>query len=296
MLPTQTRLQRMVLLSALTAVVTMALKFWAWALTDSVGLLSDALESLINLAAAALAWFMITLADQPADDEYPFGHGKAEYFAAAAEGLLILFAAASIAIAAWHRLANPVALEALSIGLVIALVASLCNCLMAIKLLRVAREEDSLVLRADGEHLMSDVWTSVAVVAGLLVIWFWPAQSWLDPVIAMAVAAHLCLTGLRLLTPSLSGLMDEALPHAELQALREAVAGVLPDGSELAGVRTRKAGRRRFVDGNLLVPGTLSVAEAHSLCDRLEDAIRGTLPACDITLHLAPLDDRDRHA
>ncbi len=288
------RLQRMALLSALTAVVTMALKFWAWSVTDSVGLLSDAMESLVNLGAALFAFIVLTIAARPADADHPFGHDKAEYFSAVAEGLLILIAAGAIVLAAWDRLQHPVLPQAFGAGLGIALLASLANGAMAWQLFRVAREEDSLALRADGEHLMSDVWTSVGIVVGLVLVWRWPALSWLDPLIALAVAVLLVLTGLRLLAPSLAGLMDEALPEGELDALHRAIAPLL-DGVEVSPLRTRKSGRRRFVDGNLLVPGTLSVAEAHNLCDRIEDAMRAVLPHCDITLHLAPLTERERH-
>lgn len=290
----RSRLQRMALLSALTAVLTMALKFWAWSVTDSVGLLSDAMESLVNLAAALFAFTVLTIAARPADADHPFGHDKAEYFSAAAEGLLILVAAVAIALAAWDRLRHPAPLAEIGFGLIIALVATAANAWTAQQLFRVAREEDSLTLRADGEHLMSDVWTTVGIVLGLLVVWLLPAQAWLDPLIGLAVAAHLVLTGLRLLAPSLAGLMDEALPDAELQALQRAITPLL-QGVEVSPLRTRKSGRRRFVDGSLLVPGTLSVAEAHALCDRIEDAMRAVLPHCDITLHLAPLAERARH-
>lgn len=294
----KSRLQRMALLSVLTAVLTMALKFWAWSATGSVGLLSDAMESLVNLAAALVALTVLTIAARPADADHPFGHDKAEYFSAAAEGFLILAAAIAIAMAAWDRLQHPAPLADIGLGLAIVLVASAANGFTAWQLFRVAREEDSLTLRADGEHLMSDVWTSLALVAGLVVIWLWPSQAWLDPLFGAAVAVHLVLTGLRLLTPSLAGLMDEALPDAELQALHNAVTPLLQtveQGVEMSPLRTRKSGRRRFVDGSLLVPGELSVAEAHALCDRVEDAMRGVLPHCDITLHLAPLDQRSRH-
>lgn len=290
----KTRTQRMALLSAVTALVTLAIKFWAWELTGSVGLLSDALEGLVNLAAALFAFTVLTIAAQPADDDHPFGHDKAEYFSAAAEGLLILVAAVAIIAAAWQRLQTPAGLAALGPGLLLSVLASLCNGGTAWLLFRAAREEDSLALRADAEHLLSDVWTSVAVVAGLGLVWLWPAQSWLDPLIGLLVAVHLVLVGLRLLAPSLAGLMDEALPGAELKALQEAAEPLL-QGAEITPLRTRKSGRRRFVDGSLLVPGELSVAEAHALCDRVEAAMRAVLPHCDITLHLAPLDERERH-
>lgn len=289
------RLQRMVLLSALTAIVTMALKFWAWSLTDAVSLLSDALESLVNLLAAGFAFVVLTIAAQPADAEHPFGHDKAEYFSSAAEGVLILVAAGGIAWTAWGRLQAPVVLVSLNAGLIISVIASLLNGLTALKLLRVAQEEDSLTLRADGHHLMSDFWTSVAIVAGMGLVWLMPAQAWLDPFIALLVSGHLVLTSLKLLAPSLAGLMDEALPPEEVEALRAAARRVLPASAELGTLRTRKSGHRRFVDGNLLVPGDLSVAEAHALCDTLESAMHATLPACDITLHLAPEHARDTH-
>lgn len=285
----------MALLSIATAFATMALKAWAWSLTGSVSILSDALESLVNLAAATFALYVLTVAAQPADAEHPFGHDKAEYFSAAAEGLLILIAAVGISMAAWSRLQNPTALTQMSIGLLIAVAASLLNGATAWQLFRVAREEDSLVLRADAEHLLSDVWTSVAIVAGLLVIWLLPSQAWLDPVIALAVSVHLLFTGLRVIAPAIAGLMDEALPDNELRKLDAALARTLPTDAAISALRTRKSGRRRFVDGNLLVPGQLSVGEAHALCDELEDAVRAVLPECDITLHLAPMAERERH-
>ncbi|MBQ0714594.1 MAG: cation transporter [Paraperlucidibaca sp.] len=285
----------MAVLSIITALATMALKTWAWSLTGSISILSDALESLVNLAAAGFALYVLTIAAQPADAEHPFGHDKAEYFAAAAEGLLIIVAAVGIAAAAWGRLQSPAPLTQMSFGLLITVLASALNGATAWKLFRVAREEDSLVLRADAEHLLSDVWTSVAIVAGLAVIWLLPSQAWLDPILALAVSVHLFLTGLRVLAPALAGLMDEALPANELRKLDEALAKTLPAGTEVSALRTRKSGRRRFVDGNLLVPGQLSVGEAHTLCDEVEDAVRAVLPECDITLHMAPMAERERH-
>ncbi|MFD0950515.1 cation diffusion facilitator family transporter [Paraperlucidibaca wandonensis] len=285
----------MAVLSIITALATMALKTWAWSLTGSISILSDALESLVNLAAAGFALYVLTIAAQPADAEHPFGHDKAEYFAAAAEGLLIIVAAVGIAAAAWGRLQSPAPLTQMSFGLLITVLASALNGATAWKLFRVAREEDSLVLRADAEHLLSDVWTSVAIVAGLAVIWLLPSQAWLDPILALAVSVHLFLTGLRVLAPALAGLMDEALPANELRKLDEALAKTLPTGTEVSALRTRKSGRRRFVDGNLLVPGQLSVGEAHTLCDEVEDAVRAVLPECDITLHMAPMAERERH-
>lgn len=285
----------MALLSVATALATMALKFWSWHISGSVSLLSDAIESFVNLGAALLAFTVLTIAAQPADQDHPFGHDKAEYFSSAAEGLLILIAAVGIAFAAWERLWSPESLHALSWGLLIAAVAAVLNGLTAWKLFAVAKAEDSLTLRADAEHLLSDVWTSVAVIGGLMALWVWPTQTWIDPAIALLVALHLVITGIKLLAPSLAGLMDEALPDVELQALRQAALPFMPAGVELSPLRTRKSGHRRFVDGSLLVPGTLSVAEAHALCDDIEDAMRATLKACDITLHVAPLYERHRH-
>lgn len=285
----------MAVLSIITALATMALKAWAWSLTGSISILSDALESLVNLAAAGFALYVLTIAAQPADAEHPFGHDKAEYFAAGAEGLLIIAAAVGIAAAAWGRLQSPAPLTQMSFGLLITVIASVLNGATAWKLFRVAREEDSLVLRADAEHLLSDVWTSLAIVVGLAVIWLLPSQAWLDPILALAVSVHLFLTGLRVLAPALAGLMDEALPKNELRKLDEALAKTLPAGTEVSALRTRKSGRRRFVDGNLLVPGQLSVGDAHTLCDEVEDAVRAVLPECDITLHMAPMAERERH-
>lgn len=289
------RLQRMALLSMATAIFTMAVKAGAWWVTGSVGLLSDALESIVNLSAAAFAFFVLTLAAQPADDEHPFGHDKAEYFAAGAEGLLIMVAAAAIVSAAWQRLANPQALMEMGLGLGLALIATAANAATAWQLFRVAKAEDSLALRADAAHLMSDVWTTVGIVAALCVAWFVPDYLWLDAAIAIVVAAWLFVTGLKVIAPAVAGLMDEALPKYELEKIHKVVANLLPEHAELVAMRTRKAGRRRFIDANLLVPGALSVTQAHALSDQLEEAIRKTIPGCDITLHIAPVHERDTH-
>lgn len=291
----QNRLQRMAWLSVATAIATLFIKWTAWWLTDSVTLLSDALEAFVNLAAALFALFVLTLAAQPADDDHHFGHDKAEYFSSAGEGLLILVAALAILGSALPRLFEPAALPELGIGLLFSLLAAVFNGATAMQLFKVAREEDSLTLRADAEHLLSDVWTSVAMLAGLGVIWLVPDQAWLDPVIALVMAAYLIKVGLGLVMPSIHGLMDSALPEHELQAMWDALDGLAPADVELTGVRTRKSGRRRFVDANLMVPGEYTVVQAHALCDQLEQAIHRVLSNCDIHLHVAPLEARDTH-
>lgn len=285
----------MAALSMATALFTMAVKAGAWWVTGSVGLLSDAMESIVNLSAAGFAFYVLTLAAQPADPEHPFGHDKAEYFAAGAEGLLIMVASIAIIWAAWQRLQNPQALMEMSLGLGLALIATAANALTAWQLFRVAKQEDSLALRADAAHLMSDVWTTVGIVAALCVVWLLPDYLWLDAVIAIVVAGWLFITGVKVVAPAIAGLMDEALPHYELEKIHHELASLLPEHAELVAMRTRKAGRRRFIDATLIVPGHFTVTHAHELSDQVEMAMSRVLQGCDVKLHIAPSHERDSH-
>ena len=286
---------RMAWLSIATSLGTIALKFSAWFLTGSVSLWSDALEALVNLAAGLVALGAITLAHQPADDKHHYGHDKAEYFSSGVEGALILVAAASIAWAAVQRLLHPAPIESLGWGLAVSVVAAGMNFATAQIMLRAARAHDSITLEADAKHLMTDVWTTVGIVAGLLVVMWRPEWSILDPLMAIAVAIQIVFTGIDLLRRSADALLDAALPPDELRTAEAAIRGALPPEADFHALRTRKAGARRFLDLHLVVPGTMSVAESHALCDRVEAAIVAALSNADATVHVEPRESASPH-
>ncbi|MFA6312173.1 MAG: cation diffusion facilitator family transporter [Sterolibacterium sp.] len=277
-------------LSIAAALATILLKSVAWWLTGSVGLLSDALESLVNLAGALMALAMLTLAAGPADDDHAHGHGKAEYFSSAFEGLLILVAAGGIAYASVERLLNPRPLEALGIGLLVSVVASLINLATARILLRVGRQYRSITLEADAHHLMTDVWTSVGVIVGVGLVWL-TGWLWLDPVIALAVAANIVWTGWQLLQRSAAGLMDVSMPAEEIEAIEAILQDYRRQGLDFHALRTRQAGTRAFVSLHVLVPGHWSVQQGHDWSERIEADIRRTLAHAHVTTHLEPKED-----
>ncbi len=281
-------LRRMAMLSIATSIATMALKFGAWFITGSVSLWSDALESCVNLAAGLTALGALTIAGRPADDDHAFGHDKAEYFASGVEGGLILVAAAAIIWSAVQRLLTPQSLQSLGLGIVVAVAAAAMNFVTAMIMLRAARRYDSITLEADAKHLMTDVWTSAGIVAGLAVVIFIPHWSILDPVMAIAVGIHIVFTGVDLVRRSANGLMDAALPADEIHAAEAAIRSHLPADASFHDLRTRKAGRRRFLEFHLLVPGGQSVASAHGLCDAIEAAIEARLANTHITIHVEP--------
>ncbi len=288
LLTIRSRVQRAMLVSVAAALVTMALKFSAWHMTGSVGLLSDALESLVNLAAALLGFILLGLAARPADDDHPFGHEKAEYFASGAEGMMILIAALTIAWQAIQGFIAPHPLAQLDTGLLLALTATGVNAAAAIWLLRVARAEGSLAVEADAQHLLTDVWTSLGLLLALGLLLLFPAAWWLDPLIALAVAINIVRTGVNLMKRSVDGLMDMQLPPQEFNRIQARLAATLPADTMYSALRTRKAGNRRFVEFNLLVPGTWEVQHSHALCDELEAGIRQEFSDSDILIHVEP--------
>lgn len=281
---------RFALLSVGAAVTTLALKFTAYAFTGSVGILSDALESLVNLAGALIALTALRIASRPADKTHPYGHDKAEYFSSGAEGVLILAAAASIIYAAIGRLLRPIPLMALSWGLVVAGSASVLNFIVARTLLSASRRYDSITLEADAKHLMTDVWTSIGVISGLIAFAV-TGWHWLDPLIALAVAGHILVTGIGLVRRSIDGLIDSTLPADELARLEEVLNGHRDRFVAYHRVRARRSGSRRFVDLHLLVPGAQTVQAAHELCEQLEREIEAVLPGVSITIHVEPAED-----
>lgn len=278
------------ILSIGAAVLTIALKFGAYLLTGSVGLLSDALESGVNLAAALVAFWALGFAAKPPDKTHAFGHSKAEYFSSGLEGALILVAAVSIGVTAWSRLFHPAPLEQLGLGLGLSLVATAVNGGVALVLLQAGRRLRSITLRADAHHLLTDVWTSVGVVLGLLLV---KLTGWLvlDPVIALLVALNIVWTGVKLLRETGSGLLDSALPAAEQQIVTTILSDYDSQGIQFHALRTRVAGARRFVSFHILVPGEWTVQRGHDLCEEIELAISKALADTHVMTHLEPLED-----
>lgn len=288
-------LKRYAWLSIAAAIATILLKGVAWWLTGSVGLLSDALESFVNLAGALMALAMLSLAATPADDRHAYGHGKAEYFSSAFEGFLILLAAASIAYTAIERFLHPQPLEAVGVGLFVSVVASLINLFAARELLKAGRAFNSITLEADAKHLMTDVWTSVGVIIGVGLVWL-SGWLWLDPLIALLVAANIVWTGWQLLQRSASGLMDEAIPEEQLDAIEVVLQNYRQEGLDFHALRTRQAGRQAFISMHVLVPGEWSVQRGHDLVEQIEADIRAAVPFSHLTTHLEPIEDPLSHS
>ncbi|HXV14956.1 MAG TPA: cation diffusion facilitator family transporter [Candidatus Krumholzibacteria bacterium] len=283
-------LTRFAWLSIGAAVATIALKAVAYFVTGSVGLLSDALESFINLVGAVLALAMLTVAARPEDDTHAYGHSKAEYFASGVEGTLIVLAAGAIAFAAVPRLITPRPLEQIGLGLAVSVVAALVNLLVSLVLRRTAKRYDSVTLAASSQHLLADVWTSVGVVAGVGAVGLTGWQR-LDPIVALAVATHIAWTGTRIVVESVRGLMDTALPEREQQAVRAALDQYRDSGVHYHALRTRQSGAKRFVSVHVLVPGSWTVQRGHELLEKIESDIRGALPNVAVLTHLESLDD-----
>lgn len=283
-------LTRYAWLSIAGALLTITLKTTAFFLTGSVGILSDALESVVNLVGALMALAMLTVASRPADEEHAYGHTKAEYFSSGVEGSLILVAAVIILITAVPRLINPQPLEQVGIGLLVSLVASLINLLIALVLLKAAKQYGSISLKADAQHLLTDVWTSVGVLVGVAAV---ALTGWerLDPLIALLVAANIIRSGVRIVRESVAGLMDIALPVEEQEVIRSVLEAHRQEGVEYHAVRTRQSGARRFVSFHILVPGEWTVSRGHQLLEDIEGDIRATLPRITVFTHLESLDD-----
>lgn len=281
-------LTRFAWLSIVVAVLTILLKTAAWFLTGSVGLLSDAVESVVNLIGAVMALAMLHVASRPEDANHAYGHDKAEYFAAGFEGILILVAAMLIGWAAVERLLVPRELERLGAGLLVSVLASFLNLGTALILLRAGKVHDSITLRADGQHLLTDVWTSVGVLAGvgLVMVTGW---SWLDPAAALVVAAQIVWTGVRILRETVNGLMDTSLSEEELKVLHEILDRYVQQGMAFHDLRTRRAGARRFISFNLLVPANWTVQRGHDLMELVEKEIRMQMHHVSVLIHLEPL-------
>jgi len=290
--PAVADLTRWAWLSLAAAVTTIALKGGAYIITGSVGLLSDALESVVNLVAALMALMALRIAMRPPDPSHPFGHGKVEYFSAGAEGLMIVTAAVMIVYSAIQRLISPQPLEYLGLGLAITIAATVINGVVGLALVRAGRRHRSLVLVADGHHLLTDVWTSVGVVIGVAAVGF---TGWLplDSLVAIAVAANIVWMGARLMRSSVHGLMDHALDDDDIAAIVSCLREFLADAPEVRihGLRTRASGRERFASLHVLVPGEWSVSRGHDVLEQIEARLHGMLPDLQVHTHLEPVED-----
>ena len=289
-LPDRSALTRFAWLSIAAAVITIAMKSIAYLLTGSVGLLSDAVESIVNLLGAVMALGMLTIAARPADAEHPYGHSKAEYFASVVEGILILIAACGIAYTAIERIRAPRPLEQVGIGLVVSVAASLVNLFVSRTLMAAGKKHNSITLEADAQHLMTDVWTSVGVIAGigLIAVTGW---TWLDPIVALVVAINIVWTGIGLVRRSVDGFMDVSLPDREREMVETVMTKYRQKKVEFHALRTRQAASQRFISVHMLVPGAWTVHDAHHIAEDFERDLRAVLGDAVISTHLEPVED-----
>jgi cation diffusion facilitator family transporter len=277
-------------LSVATSVVTITLKFSAYFLTGSVGLLSDAVEALVNIAAALVALAVLSYSAHAPDREHNFGHEKAQYFSSGIEGALVFVAAAAIIWTSVPRLLHPMPIERVSLGLTLSVLASIANAGCAWVMLRAARVHRSITLEADARHLLTDVWTTVGVVVGVVLVEVTGVLR-VDPLVAIAVAVQILWTGFQLVTRSFHGLMDRAIPDADRAVIVAVLEKLRHEGADYHALRTRESGAKSFVDVHVLVPGRMSVQEAHDLAEALENDIRTRLPHVEVLTHLEPLED-----
>jgi cation diffusion facilitator family transporter len=279
-----------ILLSIAAAIATIGLKFTAFALTGSAGLFSDALESLVNLFAASMALYALWYSNKPTDADHPFGHEKIEFFSSGLEGVLVGVAGITTAYYAVVRLLHPHPIEHLGLGTTLAIIASAVNFVVAMLLLRTGKKYRSIILEADGHHLMTDVYTSLAIVAGLILVMLTDWQ-WLDPALALLVGLNILRTGFVLVRRSFDGLMDRAWPMAEQESFRAALKSLLPAKATFHLLRTRQAGRRRFADFHLLMPGATSLKEAHDAAHEVEDKLHRQFTELVLTMHIEPIEE-----
>ncbi|BDY00800.1 cation diffusion facilitator family transporter [Cutibacterium avidum] len=283
-------LSRFAWLSIAAAAVTILLKTLAWRITGSVGLLSDAAESLVNLVAAIIALVALKVSIRPPDKNHHFGHSKAEYFSAGAEGMMIFIAAAVIMYTAVQRFIHPRPIEDVGIGLLVSVLASVVNGLVAWVLLKNGRQRRSMTLIADGKHLLTDVWTSVGVLVGVGLVWLTGWQ-WLDPIVAFAVGVNILVTGAKLVGQSGTALLDVSLPKEDNEAIRDFLDAHSNDHVKFHAVRTREAGYRRFLEFHMLVPGSWTVKQGHDAMEDLIDEILDEWPEMRVSGHLEPIED-----
>lgn len=288
-------LTRFMWLSVAAAIITIVLKGASYYVTGSVGLLSDALESFVNLAAAIIAFFMIRIAELPPDDDHEYGHTKAEYFASVIEGLFIFIAAISIGFSAFERLLHPKAIDQALIGIIISTVASVINFAVAYTLLKAGKKYRSITLEADGHHLMTDVWTSIGVIIAIVIVSITHIQV-LDPLIALAVACNIIFTGYQLMKRSANGLMDGAMSSEEVEKIKRILNKHCIDPITFHGLKTRESATRNFISVHILVPGKWSVQKGHDLLEVIEKDLRESLHNVVVFTHLEPSEDPSSHA
>lgn len=276
--------------SVIASLFTIVLKLAAFFLTNSVSLLSDALESFVNLFAAAITFFMIKLSLKPPDETHPYGHSKAEYISSTAEGLFIMLAAAAIIITAVQRLLNPAPLDAPGLGLLFSIIASAINLLVGLVLIQAGKKRHSLALEADGHHLLTDVYTTAGVLIGLVVVYTTKLFIF-DPIIAIIVGLNIISAGFSIVQRSLGGFMDTAIDTIYLNVLKDTFADYQQKKIEFHGLRTRKSGSRMFISFHILVPGSWTVHQGHTLAEEIEKKIRVAIPRSTITTHIEPLED-----
>lgn len=284
------KIRRLAAWSIVVALGVMALKFVAWRMTGSVALYSDALESIVNVIAAGAAFWAISVSHKPADRDHQFGHHKAEYFSAVLEGVLIVVAALLIIVEAWRAWQEPAPLDQPWEGLAVNGVAAAVNCLWALVLIRVGRREKSPALEADGRHVMTDVVTSAGVIAGLVgaVLTGWHV---LDPLLALIVAVNILWQGWKVVTGSLDGLMDRAVPIEDHLHIRDVISAHSAGALEVHDLKTRIAGRATFIEFHMVVDAKMTVGESHAICDRIEEALEAEIPSVRITIHVEPEDE-----
>jgi cation diffusion facilitator family transporter len=286
----QRRVTRYAWLSVATAIATISLKTAAYLITGSVGLLSDAIESLVNLSAALLALYVLRVGDRPPDEQHAYGHNKAEYFSSGAEGGMILIAAGSIITVASQRLLDPQPIAYVNLGIILSSIASVLNLVVARILFKAARANRSIALEADAQHLMTDVWTSAGVIAAVAAV---AVTGWtsLDPLIGIAVAIHIAWIGSRLMRRSIHGLMDVSIPEAEVKLVEEVLTRHVSENVQYHALRTRQAGARSFVSVHLQVPGAWSVQKGHDLAEKIESEVREAVPLVTVFTHIEPRED-----
>lgn len=277
-------------LSVVTSLVTIVLKFAAYFLTGSVGLLSDAVEALVNIVAALIALGVLAYSDAKPDREHNFGHEKAQYFSSGIEGALIFVAAGAIVWTSIPRLMDPQPIEQVTLGLVLSVFAALANAGCAWIMLRAARDHRSITLEADAKHLLTDVWTTIGVFVGVLLV-KWTGWLRLDPLVALAVALQIVWTGWHLMARSFQGLMDRAIPDEDRAQVIEVLDTLRTQGGDYHALRTRVAGAKSFVDVHILLPGKMSIQQGHDLVEHLENDIHARLPHIEVLTHLEPLED-----
>ena len=286
--------QRLLMASVVVALITITLKTLAWVVTDSVGLLSDAMESLVNLASAVFGLVMVTIAARPADEDHPYGHHKAEYFSSGFEGILIIVAALGIIWVSMHRFFDPQPIEQVGWGLALSVASSVLNGLLAWVMFGAARQHRSIALEADAKHLVTDVWTSAGVIIGIALVHF-TGWLWLDPLVAMAVAANILKEGVHLIWRSSQGLMDEAVEPEVMATIQETLAGFASQKGEAVIIRfdhlsSRKAGQRRFLDLHMHMPASWSLGRAAAVRTSVEQALMSAVPGLRASIQLLPSD------